>query len=274
MKNKHLFKAIMTFVFAAVFVLSCGLTSFAVRAVLNSDNSKKEIGVYAKYVDNTEFNTVSTDKDGNGTLTLPDGTLIEVGGVDDNEGRLVVELITEKEALDWIYGITDGKVKNYQAYHIYYIDAAGNIKPAVDVAVTIKTDDLPQDAVVYSVGADGKATELVSFVKSGEITFTVNGEPYYVIGERITSPIPDLPDKSDEPDSPDVPDIPDVPDTPDMPDKPGKPNDSDSPDSSIGSVPKTGYDNHTALLLILFFISTASLITTSVYNKKKKHVEK
>ena len=52
---------------AAMLVLSCGMTAFAAEANLNTDGEQKDIGVYVKYVDNTVWNTVPTDEDGEGS---------------------------------------------------------------------------------------------------------------------------------------------------------------------------------------------------------------
>ena len=103
---------------AAVLVLSCGMTAFAAEANLNTDTEQKGIGVYVKYVDNTVWNTVPTDEDGEGSATLPDGTEIEISNADKTKGQLVIDPITDKEALDWINSVTDGKVKTPQAFHI------------------------------------------------------------------------------------------------------------------------------------------------------------
>ena len=46
-----------------------------------------EISVYAKYVDNTDFTVILTDDNGGGSITLPDGTEISVGGADEANGR-------------------------------------------------------------------------------------------------------------------------------------------------------------------------------------------
>ena len=169
---------------AAVLVLSCGMTAFAAEANLNTDTEQKGIGVYVKYVDNTVWNTVPTDEDGEGSATLPDGTEIEISNADKTKGQLVIDLITEKEALDWISSVTDGKVKTPQAFHIYYLDNNGNLINADGISVSMKPGNTLQNPVVYSLKSDGSMELLSADVKNGTITFTTDGSPYYVLGEK------------------------------------------------------------------------------------------
>ena len=127
MKRCSLLKKVIAAMSAAMLICSCGMTAFAAEANLNTDTEPKDIGVYVKYVDNTVWNTVPTDEDGDGTATLPDGTEIEISNADKTKGQLVIDPITDKEALDWTAGVTDGKVKAPQAFHIYYFDDTGNL---------------------------------------------------------------------------------------------------------------------------------------------------
>ena len=134
---------------AAVLVLSCGMTAFAAEANLNTDTEQKDIGVYVKYVDNTVWNTVPTDEDGDGSATLPDGTEVGISDADKTKGQLVIDPITDKEALDWINSVTDGKVKAPQAFHIYYLDDTGNM---------INADGIPESRShgKRAAGEDGR----------------------------------------------------------------------------------------------------------------------
>lgn len=185
MKNQPLLKTILTGFSAVALVFSCGLTAFAGEPALNTANPQKDIGVYVKYVDNTEWNTVTTDENGKGTDILPDGTEVEISGADSTNGTLIIDPITDKEALDWIGDVVGGKAKKTQAFHIYYLDKNGNIKEADGVTVTLKPTNMPQNAVVYSLNTDGKATQLEFTAHNGAVTFTANGNPYYVIGEKV-----------------------------------------------------------------------------------------
>ena len=184
MKRYSLLKKVITAMSAAVLVLSCGMTAFAAEANLNTDTEQKDIGVYVKYVDNTVWNTVPTDEDGEGSATLPDGTEVGISDADKTKGQLVIDSITEKEALDWTAGVTDGKVRAPQAFHIYYLDNNGNLINADGVSVSMKPGDTLQNPGVYSLKSDGSLSLLSADVKNGTITFTTDGSPYYVLGEK------------------------------------------------------------------------------------------
>ena len=187
MKRYSLLKKVITAMSAAVLVLSCGMTAFAAEANLNTDNSKKDIGVYVKYVDNTVWNTVPTDEKGEGSATLPDGTEVGISDADKTKGQLVIDPITDKEALDWTAGVTDGKVKAPQPFHIYYLDNNGNLINADGVSVSMKPGNTLQNPVVYSLKSDGSMELLSADVKNGTITFTTDGSPYYVLGEKVST---------------------------------------------------------------------------------------
>ena len=184
MKRYSLLKKVITAMSAAVLVLSCGMTAFAAEANLNTDTEPKDIGVYVKYVDNTVWNTVPTDEDGEGSATLPDGTEVGISNADKTKGQLVIDPITDKEALDWINSVTDGKVKTPQAFHIYYLDNNGNLINANGISVSMKPGNTLQNPVVYSLKSDGSMELLSADVKNGMITFTTDGSPYYVLGEK------------------------------------------------------------------------------------------
>ena len=184
MKRYSLLKKVITAMSAAVLVLSCGMTAFAAEANLSTDTEQKGIGVYVKYVDNTVWNTVPTDEDGEGSATLPDGTEVGISNADKTKGQLVIDPITDKEALDWINSVTDGKVKTPQAFHIHYLDNNGNLINANGISVSMKPGNTLQNPVVYSLKSDGSMELLSADVKNGTITFTTDGSPYYVLGEK------------------------------------------------------------------------------------------
>ena len=230
MKRYSLLKKVITAMSAAVLVLSCGMTAFAAEANLNTDTEQKDIGVYVKYVDNTVWNTVPTDEDGEGSATLPDGTEVGISDADKTKGQLVIDPITDKEALDWISSVTDGKMKTPQAFHIYYLDDNGNLINADGISVSMKPENTPQNPVVYSLKSDGSMELLSVDVKNGTITFTTDGSPYYVLGEK----------------------------------------DSGSTPSNPGDSPQTGDNSHMALWIALLAASVFGLAGTAVYSKRKR----
>ena len=230
MKRYSLLKKVITTMSAAVLVLSCGMTAFAAEANLNTDTEQKDIGVYVKYVDNTVWNTVPTDENGEGSTTLPDGTEVGISDADKTQGQLVIDPITDKEALDWINSVTDGKVKAPQAFHIYYLDDTGNMINANGISVSMKPGNTLQNPVVYSLKSDGSMELLSADVKNGTITFTTDGSPYYVLGEK----------------------------------------DSGSTPSNPGDSPQTGDNSHMALWIALLAASVFGLAGTAVYSKRKR----
>ena len=230
MKRYSLLKKVITAMSAAVLVFSCGMTAFAAEGNLNTDTEQKDIGVYVKYVDNTVWNTVPTDEDGDGSATLPDGTEVGISDADKTQGQLVIDPITDKEALDWINSVTDGKVKAPQAFHIYYLDDNGNLINANGISVSMKPGNTLQNPVVYSLKSDGSMELLSADVKNGTITFTTDGSPYYVLGEK----------------------------------------DSGSTPSNPGDSPQTGDNSHMALWIALLAASVFGLAGTAVYSKRKR----
>ena len=215
---------------AAMLICSCGMTAFAAEANLNTDTEQKDIGVYVKYVDNTVWNTVPTDEDGDGTATLPDGTEIEISNADKTKGQLVIDPITDKEALDWINSVTDGKVKTPQAFHIYYLDNNGNMINAKGISVSMKPENTLQNPVAYSLKSDGSMELLSADVKNGTITFTTDGSPYYVLGEKASGGTP----------------------------------------SDPGDSPQTGDNSHMTLWIALLAVSVFALAGTAVYSRRKR----
>ncbi len=180
MKRNSMLKKVITAMSAVVLVLSCRMTAFAAEENLNTDTKQKDIGVYVKYVDNT----VPIDENGKGSATLPDGTEIEISNANKTQGQLVIDPITEKEALDWISSVTDGKVKAPQPFHIYYLDDNGNLINADGISVTMKPETALTNPVVYSLKPGGSMALLSADVKNGTITFTTDGSPYYLLGEK------------------------------------------------------------------------------------------
>lgn len=147
----------------------------------------KEVNVYVKYVDNTPWDAVPIDDDGNGTLTLPDGTQITVSGADKTKGKIVVDSIAEQEAVDWISSLTNNKIKNIHPFHIYYINSDNNMISAEGVTVTIKFNSAINAASGLTVNTAGVVNSLSTEVDGTEITFTVNSDPYYVFGENLAN---------------------------------------------------------------------------------------
>lgn len=193
-------KRIMAWMLTMIFVLSASVNAFAAESNLDGENRQTDIGVYARYIDNTQWNTVPVDENGRGTTTLPDGTEITVSGALKPGWQLVIDPITEKDALDWIGGILNGKAKDLAPFHIYFIDGNGNTKTSDGVTVTVKLRSRLTNPVAYSLASEGKTSGLTVTAKDGSLTFNTDGSPFYVLGEKIsggTNPIdPDGPSQT------------------------------------------------------------------------------
>lgn len=126
----------------------------------------------------------------------------------------------------------DGKAKNLLPLHIYFIDASGNIKAADGVTVTIKQPEKLTDFAAYSLTGEGNVSGLTISVEDGSLTFTTDGSPYYVLGEKVSG-------------------------------------ETSSPSEPSNS-PQTGDNSHMALWMVLLAVSVFGLAGTSVYSKRKR----
>ena len=195
-------KRIMTWLLTMIVILSASVTAFAAEQD-DETQQTSNVDVYAKYVNNTEWNVVPVDASGNGSTTLSDGTQINVSGATQSGWQLAIDPITEKEAVDWIGGVLDGKAKDLSPLHIYFINASGNIKAADGVTVTIKLPKKLTDPAAYSLTGEGNASGLTVSMEDGSLTFTTDGSPYYVLGEKVSGGTPSTDETtSDTGDSP------------------------------------------------------------------------
>ena len=179
-------KKILSFMVAIVFSLLCAVPAYAAEKTAEAVPGGTDISVYARYVDNTGFTTIITDENGNGRVTLPDGTKIIISGADASKGRIVVEKVTDKDVLDWISEKLGSKAKDAKVYYVYFLDENGTSWPTSGVTVTIK----PKDASDYSVYAvsDSKTGKLQSAAQNGAVTFTTDGSSFYALckGSKVT----------------------------------------------------------------------------------------
>ena len=73
-------KRIMAWMLTMIVALSASFTAFAAESNLDGENRQTDIGVYARYIENKQWNTVPVDENGQGTTVLPGGTEITVSG--------------------------------------------------------------------------------------------------------------------------------------------------------------------------------------------------
>ena len=171
-------KKIISMITVALLTLLSFVPVYAAETIVDKVPGNTDISVYAKYVDNTGFTVISTDKDGNGSIILPDGTEIMVSGADSENGRIVVEEITDREVLDWIAEKLGDKADGARTYHVYLLDDDGAARPTDGVKVTIKQKDASVD-FVYAVSNE-QIDEVQAAFERG-ITFTTNGAYFYAL---------------------------------------------------------------------------------------------
>lgn len=171
-------KKIISIIAAALLVLMTCVPAFAAETV-NKVPGNADISVYAKYVDNTDFTTISTDENGNGRITLPDGTEIIVNGAEKATCIIVVEEVTDREVLDWAKNQLGDKADGAKIYYVYLLNENGLFQPATGITVTIKPKDSTADSV-YALG-DSKTTKLQCKAENGAVTLTTDGSVFYAL---------------------------------------------------------------------------------------------
>lgn len=144
-------------------------------------SAEQETGdVMVKYDDLIPRNIIPTDSEGNGSLTLQDGTVLSVSGASSARGQLAIDPITEQDPLGWIDGCLPSFTRT-QAYHIYYLNASSEMENAAEVTVSVKP--VGAAAVVYALRQDGVAARLeVTADEDGTLRFRTNDSPYFVLG--------------------------------------------------------------------------------------------
>lgn len=176
----------MTSFLALVLALSIPSGAYAAEAKLDDNNTTANGNVYAVYTEDVPWNSVPVDDDGNAVIDFPDGTSVRIENADKGK-NLVVDQITEKEALDWLNSVMGKKSENTVAFHIYYIDG-DSILPANGIKVTINTD---KDQV-NSVKADGTVSSLKCEESDAEISFVTDDAPFYVLGTKTPESSSDI----------------------------------------------------------------------------------
>ena len=175
----------MTSFLALVLALSIPSGAYAAEAKLDDNNATANGNVYAVYTEDVPWNSVPVDDDGNAVIDFPDGTSVKIENADKDK-NLVVDQVTEKEALDWLNSVMGKKSENTVAFHIYYIDG-DSILPANGIKVTINID---KDQV-NSVKGDGTVSSLKCEESDAEISF-VTDAPFYVLGTKAPESSSDI----------------------------------------------------------------------------------
>lgn len=190
-------KKIIAIIAAVLLAATAGISVCAAETIDEAPGNT-EISVCARFAYNTGFNIVPTDENGSGSVSMPDGTEITVSGADRTNGRLVIEEITEKDALAWISRQLKGKADNARAYHIFWLSDDGSSRPTDGVKVSIGTAEGTVDAVFSLKGEN--VDRLNVGIKNGTVTFTTDGASFYALrkGSETTDTEDKPPQTGDE----------------------------------------------------------------------------
>lgn len=158
---------------AVVLVCSMSIPAFAAE-------EEKENNVTVKYVTTVEGAYVAPVQNGVASINA-DGVSVSVTGAPSNAKTLVVIPMTG-DALSWIDSCVDGDAK--AAYDIHFEDTEGNRISAngANVSVSVSGSEL----TVSSVNTSGADKNLSATVSNGSVSFTTDGNNYYVVWEKKT----------------------------------------------------------------------------------------
>ena len=164
-------KRLLATLLAAVLVCSMTFPAFAAEET-------KEIDVTVRYISTVDGAYVAEVKNGAASISA-DGVTVSVTGAPSDAKTLVVIPMTG-DALSWIDSCVDGDAK--VAYDIHFEDAEGNRIGASGVSVSVAVSG--SKLTVSSVNTSGTDKSLSSATSGGSISFTTNGNYYYVIYEK------------------------------------------------------------------------------------------
>ena len=166
-------KRLLAALLAVVLVCSMSIPAFAAE-------EEKENNVTVKYVTTVEGAYVSDVKNGAASISA-DGVSVSVTGAPSNAKTLVVIPMTG-DALRWIDSCVDGEAK--AAYDIHFEDTEGNRIGANGVSVSVAVSG--SELIVSSVNTSGTDKNLSSTTSGSNVSFTTDGNNYYVVWEKKT----------------------------------------------------------------------------------------
>lgn len=166
-------KRLISLLLAGMLLLSLSVTAFAVE-----DSS---IDVKAKYIQTIDGEYTAPVENRSASATTPEGT-VSVTNAPANAATLVV-IPMEEQALSWVEACVDEAAQ--AAYAIYFVDDSGNRINANGAKVSIAVS--AEALTVSSVNTNGDDTALTCEVSNGTVSFTADGNPYYVIAQKQTS---------------------------------------------------------------------------------------
>ena len=166
-------KRLLAALLAVVLVCSMSIPAFAAE-------EEKENNVTVKYVTTVEGAYVAPVQNGVASINA-DGVSVSVTGAPSNAKTLVV-IPMAGDALSWIDSCVDGDAK--AAYDFHFEDAEGNRIGANGVSVSVAVSG--SELTVSSVNTSGADKNLSATVSNGSVSFTTDGNNYYVVWEKKT----------------------------------------------------------------------------------------
>lgn len=149
--------------------------------VFAAEADSRVVDVYAKYVSNITWNTASPNGDGEATITLPDKTEVKVSKIKNGKWTLVVEEITEKEALDYIYETAGTDVESRLPLNIFFLDEKGGVHSADGTEISITPQKKLAHPAAYALTGDSFEALNVSS-GGGSIKFKATDSKIYLVG--------------------------------------------------------------------------------------------
>ena len=166
-------RRLLAMLLTVVLVCSMSFPAFAAQ-------DEKENNVTVKYVSTVEGAYVAPVQNGVASINA-DGVSVSVTGAPSNAKTLVVIPMTG-DALRWIDSCVDGEAK--AAYDIHFEDTEGNRIAANGVIVSVAASG--SELTVSSVNTSGADKNLSATVSNGSVSFTTDGNNYYVVWEKKT----------------------------------------------------------------------------------------
>ena len=145
--------------------------------------------VFVKYTEQIDGEYQAALVDGSAEIRTEDGTVISVSGLPKDALTLVVCLITDTAAREWLSAQAGAFGTLLRPYEIYMINAKGERVPLTSgAAISISLPEGCASPIVVRVPSVGAAQSLAARTEKGSVHFTVGAEGFYVIAEKKTAP--------------------------------------------------------------------------------------
>lgn len=153
--------------------------------VLAIETDTKTIDVRAKYVCNLPWNTATPDGDGEAKITLPDGRMVSVSGIQDNRWTLVVDVITEPKTLEYLDRVVEKDLTDRLHLHIFFLDENHAVRNAKGAVILVQSMKETTNPAVYAL-SDGALERVPASADRSTLHFTATDDTVYVLGTSQT----------------------------------------------------------------------------------------